>query len=139
MDLSRRVNTDPRRALPSIHRLSEALVAENPELPRWAAAQAAQEVVTAARDAMDRGSDPVRGGSDAPAGEGDWLVQARARAVELARPRPSRVINATGVVLPTNLGRARMSPGPGAAAPGTKTHPPPPRGRGTARAGKRRL
>ena len=116
MDLSRRVNTDPRRALPSIHRLSEALVAENPDLPRWAASQAAQEVVTAARDAMDRDSDPARGGPEAPAGDRDWLAEARVRAVELARPRPSRVINATGVVLHTNLGRAPMAPGAAEAA-----------------------
>jgi L-seryl-tRNA(Ser) seleniumtransferase len=116
MDLSRRVNTDPRRALPSIHRLTDALVAENPALPRWAASQAAQEVVAAAREALDRAPSDRVAETQVPGGEPDWLAQAASRAAELARPRPQRVVNATGIVLHTNLGRAPMAPGAAQAA-----------------------
>ena len=116
MDLSRRVNTDPRRALPSIHRLADSLVAENPELPRWAASQAAQEVVAAAREAMDRGPEKLSEDALSPEGDIDWLARAASRAIELTRPRPRRVVNATGVVLHTNLGRAAMAPGAAEAA-----------------------
>ena len=116
MDLSRRVNTDPRRALPSVHRLAESLVRENPELPRWAASEAAQRVITAAREQFDS---PGAGGEsqmDLPEGEEVWLERARALARELANAHPRRVINATGIVLHTNLGRAPLAAGAAEAA-----------------------
>lgn len=43
-------------------------------------------------------------------GEGDPAERARAAAIALARRRPGRVINATGVLLHTNLGRAPLHP-----------------------------
>jgi L-seryl-tRNA(Ser) seleniumtransferase len=41
----------------------------------------------------------------------DLLERAFARAADLARPHPQPVINATGILLHTNLGRAPLAPG----------------------------
>jgi len=116
MDLSRRVNTDPRRALPSVHRLIEAMASGHPEIPRWAASEAAQRLVAAARLRLDALPPDSDGSEDIPSGESAWLVEVATLAKELSRPRPQRVINATGIVLHTNLGRAPMAPGAAEAA-----------------------
>ena len=116
MDLPRRVNTDPRRALPSIHRLIEALIEKNPEIPRWAASEAAQRVVDDARQAMDATSGSEEMLQNFPPGDKIWLDRTLRRAQQLARPRPQAVINATGVVLHTNLGRAPIAPAAAQAA-----------------------
>ena len=105
MDLSRRVNKDPRRALPSIHRLTETVIAGNSEIPRWAAAEAAQRLVAEARRRLD--ADPEA--ADPLGDEDAWVRGAEAVALELARRSPRRVINATGIVLHTNLGRAPLA------------------------------
>jgi len=78
--------------LPSVHALADAAKADG--VPRWAIVEAARALIAAARAAG--------GGEIEPA-----AVTARARALALPGPHP--VINATGVVLHTNLGRAPLS------------------------------
>ena len=91
--------TDPRRQLPSIDALLAgpgvaSLLAEH---PRGLVLKAARAAVDAAR---------VSGGAP-PEG---WDAAVRAAVVRLAVPSLVPVINATGVVLHTNLGRAPLAP-----------------------------
>jgi L-seryl-tRNA(Ser) seleniumtransferase len=94
------MTVDPRRQLPSI----DALLAA-PGLTSLLAAHPRALVVKAARAAVDQAR--VNGGT-APA-EG-WDAAVRAAVVRLAVPSLAPVINATGVVLHTNLGRAPLAP-----------------------------
>ncbi len=90
------------RRLPSVDETMRALEAESDaELPRWALLQAVREGVAARRAVLLAG--------DAELGELD-LGELRRRAVALARPSLRPVLNATGVVLHTNLGRAPLAP-----------------------------
>jgi L-seryl-tRNA(Ser) seleniumtransferase len=91
---------DPRRQLPSIDAVLAApgvasLLAEHPRAL----------VVKAAREAVDA----ARAGGGTPPAEG-WDAAVRAAVVRLAVPSLAPVINATGVVLHTNLGRAPLAP-----------------------------
>ncbi len=82
------------RALPAVHELAEAL-----EAPHVLA-------VAAARAAIDERRAAVLAGAE---GNGDLLPRARELLAELERPSLRRVINATGVILHTNLGRAPLA------------------------------
>src|SRR4051794_7959026 len=81
------------RSLPSVERVAAAL-----DAPHAVAVAAAREAVDAARRTLLAG-----------AGEGDVLARARERLAAAARPSLRRVINATGVVVHTNLGRAPLA------------------------------
>lgn len=102
---------DLRRGLPQVARLAQALAAELPAAPDWALRQAARAAVAQARRALEAGQ-------AAP----DIAALARAHALALARPRPAPVVNATGVVLHTNLGRAPLAPGAAQAAAQAAAH-----------------
>jgi len=86
------------RSLPSVERLAARL----PEAPHQLAVAAARETIDAARQA-------IRGGG--PSLSEEELASAAAeRLARLTRPSLRRVVNATGVVLHTNLGRAPLAP-----------------------------
>lgn len=101
-DLSARL-----RALPSVERLAGHSVLA--DLPRPVAVRAAREVIDAARAALRSAT------AAAPGANGTFDADAlAARALERARaaeqPTLRRAINATGVLLHTNLGRATLAP-----------------------------
>ena len=91
--------TDPRRRLPAV----DALLAEPGVAPLLAEHPRAL-VVKAVREAVDAAR---ANGGTAPA-EG-WDAAVRAAVARLAVPSLAPVINATGVVLHTNLGRAPLA------------------------------
>jgi L-seryl-tRNA(Ser) seleniumtransferase len=84
----------PLRSLPAVHELAGAL-----DAPHVLA-------VAAARRAIDERRAAVLAGAPA---NGDLLPRARELLAELERPSLRRVLNATGVILHTNLGRAPLS------------------------------
>jgi L-seryl-tRNA(Ser) seleniumtransferase len=106
MDLDTKVNTDPRRNLPSVDRLIRRVATEAPELADWAIRRAARDAVLAIREEISRGE------SDFEGNEGD-LVALVLRVRDAARlfgmPHPRTVLNASGVLLHTNLGRAPLA------------------------------
>ncbi len=61
--------------------------------------------VDAARAVIDRAREEIRTGAD----PGDLAVRLREELADSRRPRLQRVLNATGVVLHTNLGRAPLA------------------------------
>ena len=82
------------RSLPAVHELAAAL-----DAPHVLA-------VAAARRAIDEHRAAIRAGAPV---NGDLLPRARELLAELERPSLRRVVNATGVILHTNLGRAPLS------------------------------
>ncbi|HUA02826.1 MAG TPA: L-seryl-tRNA(Sec) selenium transferase [Solirubrobacteraceae bacterium] len=81
------------RSLPAVHELAGAL-----DAPHALA-------VAAARRAIEEHREAIRAGAAAP---GDLLPRARALVAEMERDSLRRVVNATGVILHTNLGRAPL-------------------------------
>lgn len=91
------------RQLPAVH----ALLAE----PALAAAEGTYGhdlVADAAREALDHARGAVMAGAEAPRA-GALVAAALDRLAAWTVPRPRRVINATGVILHTNLGRSPLS------------------------------
>ena len=91
------------RNIPSVERVlsSETLAWEMKAYSReW--------IVSLVRQELDRARARVMNGADAPTAEA--VAQATRKVVEgMNRPAPTPVINATGVVIHTNLGRAPLS------------------------------
>ena len=103
------------RELPSVEAVlqsaaARALIASH---PRARVAVAVREVIAELRSALRAGREAPGEAGDAgrPAVDGDAIVaRARARLEQVATHGLARVINATGVVLHTNLGRALLAP-----------------------------
>ena len=91
--------TDPRRRLPAV----DALLAE-PDIAALLAAHPRSLVLRAVRETIDAAR--ADGGTAPPEG---WGAAVLARVHRLAAPSLEPVINATGVVLHTNLGRAPLA------------------------------
>ena len=97
------MSNDPRAALPAVDRLlgHPTLTAEDAP-PRWAVVSGCRTILSGLRKEVSAGS---------PAPDLDAVaLRVLQESRRLARPEVRRVINATGVVLHTNLGRAPMSP-----------------------------
>ena len=88
---------DALRSLPSV----EELAARLDGVPHAVAVRAARDAIAAARDAI-----VAAGGVSAP---GDLLGDARDRAAAAQRGSLRPVLNATGVIVHTNLGRAPLA------------------------------
>ena len=91
--------TDPRRRLPAV----DAVLAES-DVAALLKAHPRSLVVRAVRDTIDHAR--ADGGTTPPEG---WGAAVGARVQQLAAPSLLPVINATGVVLHTNLGRAPLA------------------------------
>lgn len=104
--------TDPRRAIPSVDRLlsSEAFGPLLEDASRAAVREALEAVLFELRAKLVGGAAhaPV-GAAHAPAAEGWYAERVAERLASTHRASLRRVINATGVVLHTNLGRAPLA------------------------------
>jgi L-seryl-tRNA(Ser) seleniumtransferase len=95
------MSEDPRRALPSVGALleSDAMRHLLARAPRRLVTEAARDAVSAARRAPDQ----------APRDDAAWAAAIGAALAERERRSLRPVLNATGVVLHTNLGRAPLA------------------------------
>jgi len=91
--------SDPRRTLPAVDALltEPAVAALLARLPRSVVVRAIRETL---EDARRAGGSALAGG---------WPSAVAARAARISTPSLARVVNATGVVLHTNLGRAVLA------------------------------
>lgn len=82
-----------------------------------ALAEAPREQVTAAvREAVDAARTRILAGEEAPADADAVAREARGRLARLLKPSLRRVVNATGVIIHTNLGRSCLAPSAARAA-----------------------
>ena len=95
------MTTEPRRQLPGVDQLARMVAERNGDFDHDEAVDAARTTLAEARQALAAGTGTV---------DPDALVaEAISRAHEARKPSLRRVINASGVLLQTNLGRAPLS------------------------------
>jgi L-seryl-tRNA(Ser) seleniumtransferase len=94
-------SSDDRRRLPSVNALLETASVRQllDRVPRTLVVDAVRRAIDSARAAP----------SDAPASDDAWAAVVRAEVARANQPSLRRVLNATGVVLHTNLGRAPLA------------------------------
>jgi len=92
------------RELPAVDRLVEAALGGS-GLSRWSVLPSARAILDEVRAAL------ISGLQDAKCDLDTLVTATRSRARRLESPFPRRVLNATGVVLHTNLGRAPLAAG----------------------------
>src|SRR6266700_894184 len=95
-------DTDPRRALPGVETVLASL--HESGLPHALRALAAREAIDSARTAIEAGTGSAHGALS----RDEVLLDARERAARMSQRLLVTVINATGVLLHTNLGRAPL-------------------------------
>lgn len=98
---------DPRRSLPGVDRLlgTDPFIALLQAHPRGLVVDALRTTLAEVRQGLDLSApEPV---PDTPS---DWADRVDAQIQRMLRPSLRRVVNATGVVLHTNLGRAPLAP-----------------------------
>ena len=117
------VKPDPRRVLPAVDRLVEAVAAERSDLPTWAILEGVRRALAEARERLSESasdvasSDALEAGAEASSEADasriltDLAGRSAALAAALCGGQPRRVVNATGISLHTNLGRAPLAPG----------------------------
>lgn len=105
--------SDPRRRIPAVDALLAAPGARE-VLERWPRARVVDALRAAADEARAALGTPRW--PDPPEDPAPYLRRARGLLTEAERPSLRRVVNATGVVLHTNLGRAPLAPEAAAAA-----------------------
>jgi len=94
------VSTNPLRELPSVDELLG-----DEELAALAERHGRPQVLASARAALERAREEVRAGFPA----GDLVARTKTELQARLMPRLKRVLNATGVVVHTNLGRAPLA------------------------------
>ena len=102
VDQGARAVNERLRELPAVDRLVE-LALTGSGLARWSVLAAARAVLEETRAVL------VAGGAAATADPETLTAAVRERARRLETPAPRRVLNATGIVLHTNLGRAPLA------------------------------
>ena len=116
MDSNEKVKFDPRRSLPAVDRLARAVGRLCPDLAPWAVTEASRRTLESERERLAAAPDGTAVGEQELARRGAEVAAA------LGRGQPGRVVNATGVVLHTNLGRAPLAPGAAAAVAEVAAH-----------------
>jgi L-seryl-tRNA(Ser) seleniumtransferase len=100
------MTSDPRASLPGVDRLL-ADPALEPLLAEWPRGVVVQAIRGALDEVRAELADDL--GSPVPADGSEWAARVRDVLAALDRPSLRRVVNATGVVLHTNLGRAPLA------------------------------